>query len=221
LVELSHLTLIIIFQVMFVLFVFVIFLVFLLRSKNTNIEKLIIKAGKHEEESPIASVKFYLTAEAKITELRFNQLYSKEDLEEQDFTEPDWLILRKHFLEIEKEFLLNEERVDSFWVDVGDRFKALLKRHHLVKRIKSVNINPNDSEDQVSLKNLLNLQFDALENISTDLANAKTEEEIDELKNKLSTAIRTHTELSHCVNMIGDENEFLRRQINELVKRPV
>lgn len=220
-VELNYFTLIIIFQVMFVLFVLVIFLFFLLRSKNTNIEKLIVKAGKHEEESPIASVKFYLTAEAKITELRFNQLYSKEDLEKQEFTEPDWLVLRQHFLEIEKEFLLNEERVDSFWVGVGDRLKALLKKHHLVKRIKSVNINPGDSEDQVSLKNLLNLQFDALENISTELAGEKTEEEITELKNKLLIAIRTHTELSHCVNMIGDENDFLHRQVNELTKRPV
>lgn len=206
---------------MFILIVAIVFLIFLLRSKDTNIKKLTIQTGKHEQDSPISSVKFYLTAEAKLTELRFNQLYKEEDLNAQEFIEPDWLALRQGFLEIEKEFLLNEDRLDHFWTDVGDKFKALLKERHLVKRIKSLEIKETDSEEQVDMKELLKMQFDALEELAVAMDTEKTAEEIEVLNTKMLVAIRTHTELSHCVNMIGDENEFLGNQINELLKRPV
>lgn len=220
-ISVDYITLIIIAQVMFVLFVGIIFLIFLLRKKNTNIKKLIVQAGQHEEESPLASVKFYLTAEAKLTQLRFNQLYKEDDVNGMELTEPDWLALRKGYLEIEKEFLLTEDRVDAFWLNAGKQLKSLLKSLHLVRRIKSVDVKPTDSEDQIDMKKLLKTQLNMLEELTTELTVVKTEDEMKELNTKMSVALRTHTELSHCVNMIGEENEFLSKQINELLKRPV
>lgn len=219
-ISLDYITLIIIAQVMFVLFIAIIFLIFLLRAKNTNIKKLIVQAEEKEDESPIASVNYYLTAEIKSTQLRFNKLYTKGDVNGVEFSEPDWLTLREGFLEIEKEFLSNEERVDAFWHAVGKKLRALLKSLQLVKRVKATDIKDTDSEDQIDMKKLLKMQFEALEEISKEMQ-ATEVEETKALNEKMQVAIRTHTELSHCVNMIGDENEFLSKQIQELLKRPV
>ena len=217
----SEFTLIVIVQTIIMLFLLSGFLLFLLRSKNNKLKALELElkevGGGTEDASPLASVEYYITAELKLAETRFNMLFKEEDLLEPEFGEADWIALRKNFLEIEKSFLVNSERVDSFWLLLGDKIKKLLKANHLVKRLNIKEAKEDDEDDVREMKNLLKSQYDDFDSLSLELEGEKTEEEVKELKAKLIKIIRSHTELSHCIHMLEGENSFLRDQIQSLV----
>ena len=61
-------------------------------------------------------------------------------------------------------------------------------------------------------------QNEEFETLLAGLDNNDGELERDALKEKLSTLSRSHKELSHCISVLEDENEFLRKQIKGLLE---
>lgn len=216
-ISMSAISFIIIIQSIIFLLILAVFLFYLLRSKNKKLNKLMLDSKNHGEVSSSSSVEHYLTAEIKLTSNRFDLFYQNEDRQHADFSEPDWLQLRRSFLETEKELLLHEERDDAFWVELGSKLKTILNDHHLVKRIKIKEINDDEEDEIKEMKSLLKSQYDDFDNLYAELEGDKSEAEIKELKEKLTAIIRSHTELSHCIHMLEDENVFLRDQIKELL----
>lgn len=217
-VSIGGVTFIIIIQSIIVLTVLSVFLFFLLRLKNKKIKTLMSGVNEHKNISPTASVEHYLTTEIKLTQGRFDLLYPDDDLQGEFFSEPDRLILRRNFLEMEKELLNHNERADVFWFDLNKNIKKILGEHNLVKRLKIKEIKEDDDDEQKEMKILLKSQYDDFDNIFAGLEGAKNEAEISELKDKLQVVIRSHTELAHCIFILEDENSFLRKQVNELLQ---
>lgn len=209
---------IIIIQLIILLFILVAFLLYLLSVKNKELQTQKNVPKSSEEASPIASVEFYLTAEIKLIESRFDLLFNEEDLKSEVSSEADWLVLRKGFLEIEKELLTTTDRVEAFWIDVGVKFQELLRECHLVKRIIVKEIQEDDEDEIKEMKQLLKSQYDDIDSLYLNLEGEKTEEEVKKIREKLSGIIRSHTELSHCIYILEDENMFLRDQIQGLLK---
>ena len=222
-VSISELSLIIIIQSIVMLIILAAFLFFLLRVKNKELKAMMLASSSSEEEekeevdSPLASVEYYLTAEIKLLESRFDMLFKDDDLLSSVFGEHDWIALRKGFLEIEKDFVINPEKMNSLWVETGKKIKKLLDDSNLVKRIKLKEVNDDDEDDAKEMKLLLKSQYDDFDNLHMELEGEKSEEEIQVIKDKLNNIIRNHTELSHCIHMLESENVFLRDQIKELV----
>ncbi len=222
-VSISEISLIIIIQSIIMLVILIGFLFFLLRAKNKEIKALMLtptslNEDKEGVDSPLASVEYYLTAEIKLLETRFDLLFKDEDLLGEIFGEHDWIALRKGFLEIEKDLLINSGKVTTLWIDIGEKIKKLLDDCHLVKRIKLKEVNEDDGDSQKEMKQLLKSQYDDFDNLYLELEGEKTEEEVKVLKEKLTSIIRSHTELSHCVYMLENENVFLRDQVKELIQ---
>ena len=222
-ISISEISLIIIIQSIIMLVILIAFLFLLLRSKNKEIKSLMLASDsqkedeKEEVDSPLASVEYYLSAEIKLLESRFNLLFKEEDLLGEIFGEHDWIALRKGFLEIEKGLLINSGRVDTLWIDIGEKIKQLLDDCHLVKRIKLKEATDQDEDESKEMKQLLKSQYDEFDSLYLELEGEKNEEEVKKLKEKLTSIIRSHTELSHCVHMLDSENLFLRDQIKELI----
>ena len=217
-VSIGSITLIVIAQVIIFLTILLAFLFFLLREKNKKINALFNAAKEHKEKSPLASVEYYLKAEIKLLQGRFDLLFEDDDLLKPTFGEADWLLLRKNFLEIEKELLTEENRLEVLWDDIGDKFKSTLKDHNLVKWHNVKEIQEGDEDDVKEMKTLLKSQYDEFDSLYLDLDGAKTESEVSELKEKLSNIMRSHTELTHCIYILEDETLFLHNQIKELAK---
>lgn len=191
-------------------------LLFLLHKNKKKLTSLSRVLAEEKETSPLASVEFYLTAEIKLIEGRFALLYSEKDLCTENFSEPDWLLLRKGFLEIEKK-LLKHDRLETLWADVGKNVRNILNENHLVKRIKTKEVKEEDDDESREMKELLKAQYDDFDSMFLALEGAKSEEEVAGLKEKLSSIIRNHTELTHCIYTLENENLFLRDQIKGLV----
>ena len=175
-------------------------------------------AKEHADVSSDASTEHYLTAEIKLTQSRFDMFYKEDDLNESEFAEPDWLLLRKNYLDLEKTLLSSAEREDDFWVNIGDKLKSLLSSSHLVKRIKLKEVQEDEEDEIKEMKSLLKSQYDDFDDLYLKLEGEKSEAEVVELKEKLNSIIRSHTELSQCVFILEDENKFLREQISSLLK---
>ena len=220
-ITIGEVTFVVVVQIIIILVVLSAFLLFLLRTKNNKLKTLQLAIREREKEvkdiSPLASVEYYITAELKLAESRFEMLFKEEDLLKPEFGEADWIALRKSFLEVEKALLANNNRMDSFWLFIGDKIRKLLKENHLVKRISVKEVDEEDEDDAREMKKLLKSQYDDFDSLSFELEGQKSEEEVKELKTKLVKIIRNHTELSHCVHMLESENLFLRDQIQGLV----
>ena len=214
-ISLSQISFIIIIQTIIFLLMLSGILVFLLRSKNKQIKKSSKGEGNH---SSISSVEHYFTTEIKLTQNRFDLFYKDEDFQEGVLAEPDWLRLRKNFLEMEKEILSSTDREDAFWVELGKKLKKLLSISLLVKRIKVKDIDEDDEDEIKEMKALLKSQHDDFDDILLALEGEKGAEEIAKLKEKLNSIVRSHTELSQCIFILEDENKFLRDQISSLLK---
>lgn len=209
---------IIIVQIIIVLVLLTATLFYLLKIKNRKLNTLLLESQHKEEVSPTASIKHYFTAEIKLTESRFNALYKDQDLQNITFLEPDWLKLRKDYLEVEIELLASDEREDAFWLVLGKKIKSLLNGNQLVKRLKTKDVEDEDEEEIKEMKQLLKSQHDDFDDLILKLDGDKSAAEIAELNDKLTRIVRSHTELSSCVFVLEDENMFLRDQISSLLK---
>lgn len=191
------------------------FLLFLLRSKNKQIKK---SSKGEEDHSSTSSTEHYFTTEIKLIQNRFDLFYKDEDFQEGVLAEPDWLRLRKNFLDMEKEILSSTDREDVFWLELGNKLKKLLSTSHLVKRIKVKDIDEDDEDEIKEMKALLKSQHDDFDDLLLKFEGEKSAEEIATLKEKLNSIVRSHTELSQCIFILEDENKFLRDQIGSLLK---
>lgn len=217
-INIGQVPFIIIIQTIIFLIILSVFLLFLLRIKNKQLKKLMPVAKDHVDASSDASTEHYLTAEIKLTQSRFDMFYKEDDLQESEFAEPDWLLLRKNYLDLEKTLLSSAEREDDFWVSIGDKLKSILSSCHLVKRIKLKEVQEDEEDEVKELKSLLKSQYDDFDDLYLKLEGEKSEAEVAELKQKMKDIIRSHTELSHCLYILEDENMFLRDQIQGLLK---
>ena len=217
-ISLDPVAFIIIVQTILLLIMVVAVLLFMLRAKNKKLKVIYQKKSEEDEVSPTASIEHYLMTETKVTSARYESLYKEEDLQQKEITEPDLLILRKNFLELEKELLSDKERSDEFWDGLKEKFKNLLNKSQLVKRLTTKEVSDDDEEDVQEMKKLLKAQYDEFDELYITLEGQKSEDEIKKIKEKLSSVIRSHTELSHCMYILEDENKFLREQINSLLK---
>jgi len=216
-VSIGGITFIIIIQFLMIFIILSAFLFYLLRLKNKKIKALSNTITEIKEISPLASVEYYLTAEIKLTEARFGLLFSDDDLLKEEFGESDWLNLRKNFLEVEKDLLTEQGNLDVLWANIGDKFKNILKNNYLVKRIKIKEVTDDDESDVKEMKTLLKSQYDDFDNLYAEMDGDKSEAEMSKIKEKLSSIIRSHTELTHCIYILEDENIFLREQIKGLL----
>ena len=217
-VTMSEITFIIIIQAVILLSILVAVLLYTARLKNKKLVTLKNEVHTRPDVSPTASAEYYLTAEIKLTLNRFDLLYTEKDLADLLLAEPDWLFLRKNLLEIEKDFLSTTNREEDFWLEVGRKYKAILKSANFVKRIKVKEVTPDEEGDEREDMNiLLKSQHSVFEELQSDLMGEKSEEEINQLSEKLTAVARSHTELSHCIYVLEDENTFLRNQIQSLL----
>lgn len=217
-ISLGTISFVIIVQSIIVLLLLVAFLIFLLRLKTKKLNALIANSKSHENVPPVASIEHYFTAEVKLTRARFDSFYQEKDIESEVLAEPDWLMLRINFLDLEKEILESDDREDVFWIDASKKFKKLLSQSHLVKRIKTKDINEDEEDEIKEMKTLLKSQHDDFDDLILKLDGDKSAAEIAELKDKLAIIVRSHTELSSCIFILEDENTFLRDQISSLLK---
>lgn len=217
-ISLGQVSFIVIIQSIIFLVILSAFLLFLLRAKNKELRKLKHSSTEHDDVSPSSSIEHYLATEIKLTQSRFDLFYKEEDIHEGILSEADWLLLRKSFLDLEKEALSSTEREDPFWVELGEKLKKILSQCHLVKRLKLKEVNEDDEDEIKEMKTLLKSQYDDFDDLYLKLEGAKNEAEIAELKEKLNSIIRSHTELSQCIYVLEDENMFLRDQIKGLLQ---
>jgi len=215
-VSLGVIPVILIVQLIVTMFILVAILLFLLKAKNKELHVIKNIPVTKSEHSAISSVEYYFNAEVKLIESRLNLLFAEEDLKE-EAGEADWLRLRKGLLEIEKELLITDNNIENYWVDVAEKFRKILSDCHLVKRIFVKEISDDDQGEQREMKQLLKSQYDDFDSLILELEGAKSEVEVAKLKEKLTGIIRSHTELSHCIHMLEEENIFLRDQIKGLL----
>jgi len=217
-ITMSEIVFIIMVQSKIILGILVVFLLYLIHIKNKKFKTLNTELQSRTEVSPTASVEHYLTAEIKLTQGRFDSLYTEKDLSALLLEEPDLLLLRQRLLEIEKDFLSATDREEDVWLEMNNKFKEILKKANLVKRIKIKEVTPDEAGDErEDMTLLLKSQHSVFEELQNDLVGEKSEAEIKELSEKLTAVARSHAELSHCIYVLEDENTFLRNQIQSLL----
>lgn len=216
-ISLGVIPVILLVQLIVTMLILIAILLFLLKAKNKQIHAIKNISVRESEHSAISSVEYYLNAEIKLIESRLNLLFADEDLKKEEAGEADWLRLRKGLLEIEKELLIADNNIEKYWVDIADKFRKILSDCHLVKRIAVKDIQDDDEDEQKEMKQLLKSQYDDFDSLFLELEGEKSEVEVGQLKEKLSSIIRNHTELSHCIHMLEEENIFLRNQIKGLL----
>ncbi len=216
-ISLGPITIIVVIQIILLLIMLVGVLLFMLRKKSKKLNALSHQGTMQDNVSAGASVEHYLTAEIKLTQARFDLFYKADDIKTEAIAEPDWLSLRKNFLETEKELLALSDREDVFWLEIGKKIKALLKNSNLVKRVLK-EVEEGDEEEIKEMKMLLKSQQDKFEELSSLLDGEDSDTNMLELKDKLIQLARSHQELSQCMFMLEEENNFMRDQIAALLK---
>lgn len=195
----------------------VIFFFLWFRAKN-KLRNQASKITAMEQTSPVSSLQHYLSTEIKLTKGRFDLLFKDADRQHVDIIEPDWLLLRNKYLELELSFLGSQDRNDPFWTSLGKSLRQILNDCYMVKRLKLKTAEADANEEIHDLKSIINSQNEELESLLAGLENEESKIELKNVKQKLDVLSRSHKELSHCIAILEDENFFLRNQISGLLK---
>ncbi|MGD9384917.1 MAG: hypothetical protein PVF28_00095 [Thioalkalispiraceae bacterium] len=217
-ISVGELTLFVVIQIIITLAILLIIFFLLWRNSRKQLIKCISDSNKRQKASPTASIENYLTTESKLTEGRFDLLYQDSDRQHTEIIEPDCLLLRKKYLELEKELLGNTEREDNFWANLSANLRRIIQDCYLVKRLKLKEIKEDAEEEINELKTIMEEQTEEFESLLAGLDSDSNVIEIAAVKDKLSTLSRSHKELSHCIAVLEDENQFLRNQIRGLLE---
>ncbi len=217
-ITINEISLSIIIQVIILLIFSSLILYFLWRNSQNKLKTCLATTDNNNEQSASASVEHYLATEIKLTDGRFDLLYQDKDHEDLEIVEPDWLSLRSRYLELEKEFLDSAEREDAFWANLGKKLRRILQDCHLVKRLKLKAANEDAEEEIKELRAVMEAQQGELDHLLSGFESDDTELEQDVLKEKITTLSNSHKELSHCIAILEDENQFLRKQIKGLLE---
>ena len=121
-------------EIIILLVMLVIFLWYLLIAKNKKFIALTAVVKSYKEVPPTASLENYLSEEINSIETRCAELEGIEDPESDEISEADYLVLRKSVLEIERELLVNESTIETFWGDMGGKIKKALGFKSLKKQ---------------------------------------------------------------------------------------
>lgn len=169
----------------------------------------------------------YLLTEEKLTRNRHAAITSATNLDDHVAAAGAALALRADYLQMEHDLNALEARDDAFWLSFDERLRALLDRHALQKAITLLEAAPllpksreAKNEDAEQLKELVGAQVDTIKNlrwrlteaIGDDLKRQEFEAQIDHIEH-------TNKEMTGCVSILENENEFLRNQIAELLKQ--
>ena len=195
--DVGETTFVIMMQAIIILTLSSLFLFFLFRSIQKRLNVCMTASSHVNTGSSFTDVEHYLTA---------------------GFCEPDWLFLRKNYLELEKGFLASKEREDFFWINLGNTMKVMAENAYLAKRMKIDKPDESEEEETKELKNMMIEQNNVFEELLAEIESDNCEIKIAPLKEKLIKLSRSHTELSHCIFVLEDENIFLREQIRGLLK---
>ena len=168
----------------------------------------------------------YLLTEEKLTRNRHAVITSATKLDDHDVAVGAALALRADYLQMEYELNALEERDDAFWQSFDERMRALLNTHippKIETALEAVPLLPKTSEaknaDAEQLKELVGAQVDTIKNLRWRLTEAIGDDlKRQELEQHLNHIERTNKEMASCVSILEDENEFLRKQITELLK---
>ena len=204
-------------QILLIFVFFCIGLFFYIRKLSARLKSAVEKKPAEESDNT-STVEHYLATEIKLTKGRKDALYSEDQEPVPQLTEPDWLALRECYLEFEKELFFDKEREDAFWVRLGDGLKKLLVDSSLVKRSSISEAKDEDDEDTHEMKKLMRSQTDELESFLRVIEDDDSAISSEELVEKLRHVANSHRELSHCMFVLEDENNFLREQITALLK---
>lgn len=156
----------------------------------------------------------YLRQEEKLTRGRNEALGYGEQKEQNALDEEERLLLlfRSDMLNLEQTWADNEIRDDTYWHQVIQDLRKLMKRHDLHARFAMA------KDDEIKeLRGVLDEQAKSFEELSGNLQNAN-ENDMEELKQKLHKLAQSHKELAGCVYILEDENHFLREQVAVLLQ---
>lgn len=199
-----------------------VYLYFWGRRQKVNNAVEVSKAGA--EKHPDAGQ--YLLTEEKLTRNRHAVVTSATNLDDHHVAAGAALALRADYLQMEYELNALEERDDAFWQAFDERMRALLDTHTLKKAVMVAETAPvlpgsnqANNEDAEQFKELIGAQVDTIKNlrwrlteaISDDLKRQQLEQHVDHIEH-------TNKEMAGCITILEDENEFLRKQIVELLK---
>ena len=148
--NISEFTLAVSVEIVVILLMLVSYLVYLVRVKNKEIEALKTSAKAYKGVSPASSVENYLAGEIESIASRVDALSSTKNSQSDEFSEADFLELRKSVLEIEKELLVSKNSTESFWSDMGDQIKKVLSLSYL--RNSKVETEAKEKEEDPSYK---------------------------------------------------------------------
>ena len=204
-------------QLFVILFVLIVGLYFSSRHLKTRLKMIEDENSTSSTKDGLSDTEHYLTTEIKLTDGRYDVLFSEEQVSLPTLSEPDWLKLRVSYLTLEKELLSDKEREDAFWLRLGEGIKSILAECHLVKRLPVPEESAEDEDDAKELKKMMKFQSEELESIINYLDVDKQDALSNELKEKLHKIADSHRELSHCIFVLEDENLFLRDQIHALL----
>ena len=118
-------------ELVMILLMVISFLIYLVRVKNKEIAALKASVNGYKGVSPASSVENYLSAEIESIASRVDALSSTKTSQSDEFSEADFLELRKSVLEIEKELLVSKKSTENFWSDMGDKIKNVLSLGYL------------------------------------------------------------------------------------------
>ncbi len=159
----------------------------------------------------------YFTMEEKSARGRYEELGYKDAgaLTDRDREEQLILALRADLMALESNYAANqEERSEAFWLKLYQDMQTLLDRHDLYGRLKLT------GEDENGFRKMMQNQHQSIESLQAFAAKHIADEDARQnLENLFGSLQQQSRELGDCVTVLEDENEFLRAQIESLLRQ--
>lgn len=130
------------------------------------------------------------------------------------------LALRVELLQIEEEWSSQTEHDDAAWSELDERLRRLLAQDAAAPKSPAPSSATVGGSDVVETKGLFDEQHMTIEQLKADIAAAVSSSDATEsLQAKLDKLGRTARELTFCVSILEDENQFLRDQVRALLQQ--
>ena len=129
------------------------------------------------------------------------------------------LALRAELLQMEAEWAGQTEHDAAAWSRLDQRLQGLLAQDAAAPMPPAPSAAPAGGSDVVETKGLFDEQHATIEQLKADIAAAVSSSDATEsLQAKLDKLGRTARELTFCVSILEDENQFLRDQVQALLR---
>jgi len=192
------------------------YLFFRLRTTRSRIKQTSTRPPSREESEPRVArldIVQYLGRELERTSARVGHAKATSDTRL-------WLDLRAAVLQLEQEWAQQDDRSELFWRALAGRLEQLAKEHGLVP---ARSVPSGHEEDKAGLADVVERQTHTIAFLKTYINDVLTQigkrqdvgPVLDQEFEKLEHVNR---ELRQCVDVLEDENQFLRDQIAALLK---